>query len=110
MGGRGSSGGSGGGGKTIKLTGTEKQIAWAKQIIADSHATIDKNIARNKENSKLLGGGPPRGAFAKNIERAELVRKKYNEALAVIEKKPNSAAFIIDNRRSLDSGYILRLL
>jgi len=109
MGGRGGSGGSGGGGKTIKLTGTEKQIAWAKQIIADSQSTIDKNIARIEKVLGEIGWGPKSG-MGKELATWHKIKESYEKALNEIEKKPNNAAFIIDNRRSLDSGYIVRLL
>lgn len=109
MGGRGSAGASGGGGKAIKLTGSEKQVKWANQIIEDSQATLSLNIARLEKNLKTMGWGPE-SSMGKQLTKLKNIRTSFNKALVEIEKKPNSAAFVIDNRKNLDSGHILRIM
>lgn len=63
MGGNGSSGGvkAGGGVKIPELTGTEKQVAWAKDILTNPHASMLATAKLQRERAKSMTSKARRG-------------------------------------------------
>jgi len=76
----------------IKLTGSEKQIAWADSIIGDALKTIELNKTR-------VSNEYPEGAYkAKELNIWDTIGTQYNDALSQLEKMPKNAAIVIDKR------------
>lgn len=61
---------------TYKLTGSEKQITWATDIINDVMDTLDRNIEINKERNQ-----------ERDVRAFETVKNKINK---IIEQKKRS--------------------
>ena len=55
---------------TYKLTGSEKQITWATDIINDIMNTLDKNIEINKERNQ-----------ERDVKAFEMVKNKINKII-----------------------------
>lgn len=81
------------------LTGSEKQINWANDIISDAIGTIDANIARWEQQS---ANGIH--VFDKQIVAAKTLRV---QVVTCIENTKTAKA-IIDNRDKLDGSYIMQ--
>lgn len=102
MGGRGSKSGGGGSGNGLsfdasKLSGSEKQKAWAKEIVDSAFRTINNNIKLNTTGI--------RGQNAHSKEMAENYKKIGKE----IKRKLNtltSASQVIDIRDAISSSRI----
>ena len=83
------------------LTGSEKQINWANDIISDAIGTMDANIAR-WEQQQANGIH----VFDKQIVAAKELKVKV---VATIEATKTAKA-IIDNRDKLDGSYIMQIV
>ena len=59
---------------TYKLTGSEKQITWATDIINDVMDTLDKNIEINKERNQ-----------ERDVKAFEMIKNKINKIFASSE-------------------------
>lgn len=108
MGGRGSSGGVGGGGgvKMPTFTGSEKQIKFAKDIIAEGLETISRNIALEKRNGK----NPSYKSEAKRrIKAWGEVKKTYTQTLAAGAGREVPAGRVIDRRGAFNSQGVFRM-
>ncbi len=75
------------------MKGTEKQIAWAQDIITNAQETIRRNIERNADDA------------------AELKIWKWMEAeyAKAMEQVGDNASLIINNRKALDSDRVIYL-
>lgn len=104
MGGRGSSGGSGGSVRMPTLTGSEKQVSWATDIRDTALSNADL-IVRNAERGRQIGIST--GPTGRNIsvEAARTVRAEVRETLA----STTSASTLIDNRSNLTFNSLSRL-
>ena len=85
------------------LKGTEKQVAWAEDIIREARETISRNIEFKKQEEER--NNVP-GFFALEIEAFE----KCGESLETMLAGIDSASKIIDMRSKLSSGSILRMV
>ena len=74
------------------MKGTEKQIAFANNIIQESRNTIAANIARFTE----LG-------LERDVKIWNMVSEQYETAISKID----NAAFVIDHRTSLGSNGVM---
>lgn len=78
-----------------QLKGTEKQIAWATDLINDAMATIEKNL-ENAKNGKDF--------YAKyNVQAFSELKASLEKVIAKLE----TAEQVIDNRKVLDPSLIL---
>lgn len=114
MGGRGSSSGmrSKGGGEASKfnfsserLSGSEKQKAWAESILYEAQETINRNIARLQEQLKFANKEDyelPTNAPARQIE----YYKEIGNGLKNMISKFDKASQVIDMRDKLKPSYI----
>lgn len=105
MGGRGGSGGSGGGSaysKMPELSGSEKQVSWAKDIRGSALSAADANV-RNAEKFKALGGKPD--PYNTSVESAKEVRSFLIKAF----QGETSAKAIIDRRDRFSQNSLVRL-
>lgn len=104
MGGRGSSGGSGGSVRMPTLTGSEKQVSWATDIRDTALSNADL-IVRNAERGRQIGIST--GPTGRNIsvEAARTVRAEVRETLA----STTSASTLINNRSNLTFNSLARL-
>lgn len=90
--------------KEIKMTGSEKQIAWAKSIVESAYATIEAHISgiqANKEKNDWVG-------YDKMICAWESVRSEFDSAIDKLSKSGLMASTIIDNRRLFSSESLLK--
>lgn len=110
MGGRGSSGGVGVGGfKTPTLTGSEKQVAWATDILRspyDTMATRAKSYEKqaNSFDKMKKGSGD---AERQEAEAYKAAQKRYAAKVSGLQKmNPNGmkAKDIIDNRGGINAS------
>lgn len=83
------------------LTGSEKQIKWAEEIINNAIGTIDANIAK-WEQQQANGIH----VFDKQIETAKTLRVQ----VATCIENTKTAKAIIDNRNKLDGSYIMQMV
>lgn len=104
MGGRGSSGGSGGSVRMPTLTGSEKQVSWATDIRDTALSNADL-IVKNAERGRQIGIST--GPTGRNIsvEAARTVRAEVRETLA----STTSASTLINNRSNLTFNSLARL-
>lgn len=91
------------------LKGTEKQVAWAEDIVAIARRTISSNIENIKnlqaEYTEKYGEG------FKNFRQDELEAfEKCGESLEAMLANVDSAAKIIDMREKLSSRSILDMV
>ncbi len=84
------------------MKGTEKQIAWAEQIISDALGTINRNIARIKKQIEKYGADKHSELELKAWEAA---RGQYENVILKSAEAQN-AAWIIDNRKRMDPAAI----
>lgn len=108
MGGNGSKGGvkAGGGVKIPELTGTEKQVAWAKDILTNPHASmratakLERERAKKYDKQSTTGHG---GDDARTMaEACEAAAKRYQKEVSKLPKAMK-AKDIIDKRYSIES-------
>lgn len=85
------------------LKGTEKQVAWAEDIIREARETIKRNIEIEKAEEEK--NNVP-GFFAIEIACFEECGKSLEQMLSGI----NEASKIIDMRYRLSSGAILKMV
>ena len=85
-----------------QLKGTEKQIAWAESIREESINTCDKNIELAKERIEKYPGV---ASYERDLKAYEEIKSQVVSVFDKIE----DAAYIIDNRKSLDSNRIVYL-
>ncbi len=102
MGGRGSKSGGGGAGNGLsfdasKLSGSEKQKAWAKEIVDSAFRTINNNIKLNTTGI--------RGQNARSKEMAENYKKIGKEIKGKLNTLTN-ASQVIDIRDAISSSRI----
>lgn len=83
------------------LTGSEKQIKWAEDIINDAIGTLDANIAR-WEQQQANGIH----VFDKHVEMAKIAKTKVLATIANCKE----AKTIIDNRNKLDGSFIMQVV
>lgn len=104
MGGRGSSGGGGGGGfKAPTLTGSEKQVSWATDILRNPYDTMAANAKRFEKQANDLdktkkGYG---SEFREESSAFKAAQKRYASEISNLSKLyPNGmkASDIIDKR------------
>ena len=91
------------------LKGTEKQVAWAEDIIREARETISRNI----ENIKNLQAEYTEkyGEEFKNFRQDEVEAfEKCGESLEAMLAGIDSASKIIDMRSKLSSGNILHMV
>lgn len=109
MGGRGSSGGGGGGGfKVPTLTGSEKQVSWATDILRSPYDTM---AARAKSYEKQANSFDKMKKGNGDSERQEaeaykVAQKRYAAEISGLQKmKPSGmkASDIIDRRGSINA-------
>ena len=108
MGGRGSSGGGGSGGRNVsmpELQGSEKQIAWASNIRETAISSAEA-IVRNAERGERTGLGyyGPTGSPI-TLEAAKTVRTEVREAFSQM----SSASTIINSRNELTQSRFERM-
>jgi hypothetical protein len=85
------------------LKGSEKQKAWATQIITDARNTIARNIALANERKAQY---PSEAAmFDDEIAIWEDLQKQYEAVITPI----TDAAVIIDKRNAIDASAVIRL-
>jgi hypothetical protein len=85
------------------LKGSEKQKAWATQIITDARNTIARNIALANERKAQY---PSEAAmFDDEIAIWEDLQKQYEAVITPI----TDAAVIIDKRKALDANAVMSL-
>ena len=111
MGGRGSSGGGGGGGGEAsgtpssvtqalsRISGTEKQKAWATDIIDGYFKNMDLVI---KNNSGFLSGMPKAEQKALAKAAKGLKKEEASAFIKMIQSSPITASKIIDKRSGFD--------
>lgn len=85
----------------MKLTGTEKQVEWAQSIISDALSTIEAN------REKIVDTYPAGTIKDSELKIWDTINQQYQDTLKQIEVMPHSAAFVIDNRKMLDSSRII---
>ncbi len=85
----------------IKLVGTEKQVEWAQSIISDALSTIEAN------RKKIVDTYPAGTIKDSELKIWDTINQQYQDTLKQIEAMPHSAAFVIDNRKMLDSSRII---
>jgi hypothetical protein len=89
--------------KEDHMTGTEKQVAWASQIVEDGRKTIAMNLERNKKEYERTE--------AKCFLLWARVWKKLDDDYenALTDTKCDDAQFVIDNRAKFDPEKITAL-
>jgi hypothetical protein len=83
---------------SIKFTGSEKQIAWANDIINGAMRTIDANIALFTARKQETGWS----GYDKTIRAYEQVKTDYEGFVAKLDG--TEAKTVIENRYRLDSN------
>lgn len=94
----------------LNLKGTEKQIAWATDLINDAMLTIEKNLELYQNGSGIVVAGEHVGERRRDSYDVYYVQA-YTELKASLEKtiaKLETAAQVIDSRRILDPDLICR--
>lgn len=94
----------------LNLKGTEKQIAWATDLINDAMNTIEKNLELYQNGSGIVVAGEHVGERRRDSYDVYYVQA-YTELKASLEKtiaKLETAAQVIDSRRILDPDLICR--
>lgn len=94
----------------LNLKGTEKQIAWATDLINDAMNTIEKNLELYQNGSGIVVAGEHVGERRHDSYDVYYVQA-YTELKASLEKtiaKLETAAQVIDSRRILDPDLICR--
>lgn len=86
-----------------ELQGTEKQIAWAKQIREDALETAGKNIKLNQDRLKQYGPGM-KNMYEPRIEAYKQVRQNLYTALTKI----SNASDIIDKRHIISADMVTK--
>lgn len=84
------------------LKGTEKQVTWAEQIIADAIGTVDANIRLEEERIRIYGEGITTTVF---LEVYKELRENITNALLKYE----DAGALIGKRHLFDPSRINRL-
>nr|DAG60010.1 MAG TPA: hypothetical protein [Caudoviricetes sp.]DAL02678.1 MAG TPA: hypothetical protein [Caudoviricetes sp.] len=108
MGGNGSSGGvkAGGGVKIPELTGTEKQVAWAKDILTNPHASMLATAKLQRERAKKYDKQSTTGrggdASRAEAEACEAAAKRYQKEVSGLPKSMK-AKDIIDKRYGIET-------
>ena len=87
------------------LKGTEKQVAWAEDIIAEARRTVQNNLNNIKKQREELGAG-----FEQFRQDEVEAFEKCGESLETMLAGIGSASKIIDMRSSLSSGNILHMV
>lgn len=109
MGGRGSSGGGGGGGfKTPTLTGSEKQVSWATDILRSPYDTMEARAKSYEKQANSFdkikkGNGENERQVASAYKSAQ---KRYAAEISNLPKmNPNGmkASDIIDKRSGINA-------
>lgn len=89
--------------KIVNLNGTEKQNAWAQDIIDNSFATIKANVENCKKENEKHG----KDIFGARIAAYERIETELKTMLETLEGKvENTAKYIIENRNKFDSRSI----
>lgn len=94
----------------LNLKGTEKQIAWATDLINDAMLTIEKNLELYQNGSGTVVAGEHVGERRHDSYDVYYVQA-YTELKASLEKtiaKLETAAQVIDSRRILNPDLICR--
>lgn len=109
MGGRGSSGGGGGGGASgtpssvtqalSRISGTEKQKAWATDIIDGYFKNMDLVV---KNNSGFLSGMPKAEQKALAKAAKEIKKEEAAKFIKMVQSSQITATKIIDKRSGFD--------
>ena len=87
--------------KQYNLTGSEKQIAWATDILNSGWGTIERNIARCAESAEKW---PTEAAmFDADAALWNEIRAAYGEAT----KNITTAREVIDRRKQLDGDAVV---
>lgn len=81
---------------TYKLTGSEKQITWATDIINDVMDTLDKNIEINKERNQ-----------ERDVKAFEMIKNKINKINKIINQK-KEASFYITNKNAFNPYTVIK--
>lgn len=109
MGGRGSSGGVGGGGfKTPTLTGSEKQIAWATDILRSPYDTMTARAKSYEKQANFFGKIKKGNGDSESQEAAayKAAQKRYAAEISNLKRmNPGGmkASQIIDNRTGINA-------
>ncbi|WP_278565418.1 hypothetical protein [Anaerostipes caccae] len=89
--------------KIVNLNGTEKQNAWAQDIVNNAFGTISANIERAKKENEKCG----KNIFGARIAAYERIEAELKAMLETVEEKvDNTAKYIIENRNKFDSQSI----
>ena len=83
---------------SINLTGSEKQIAWAMDIINGSLNTIESNITVNQSRKAETNWN----GYGNMIKAWETVKVEYEEIISKLDGQ--AAKVVIDHRDSLNTS------
>lgn len=103
MGGRGSKSGSNGGGRLSlpEISGTEKQVSWAKDILTNPHETMLANAKLNEKRRaeviKKSGKAKSGNDYKQEADAYAAAGKRYKAEIAKLPKSMK-ASQIIDRR------------
>ena len=94
----------------LNLKGTEKQIAWATDLINDAMNTIEKNLELYQNGSGIVVAGEHVGERRHDSYDVYYVQAytELKESLEYTIAKLETAAQVIDSRRILDPDLICR--
>lgn len=89
-----------------QLSGSEKQVSWARDILREPYINAGYRITKNLELNRQTNGGA-RSDFVVEAEAYRSAQKIYNEQIKLMEKRAGGtipAKTIIDRRFSFKSA------
>lgn len=89
----------------MKLNGSEKQVAWAQDILNDAENTIKLNMAKAEER---LAQFPDVRRNQFEVEACKVTLAGYEKMVSFFDSKPDNAKTIIERRASIDPSMILK--
>lgn len=89
----------------MKLNGSEKQVAWAQDILDNAEGTIKINMAKAEER---LAQFPEVKRNQFEVEAYKVTLAGYEKMVAFFDGKPDNAKSIIERRANIDPSRILK--
>ncbi len=89
---------------TITLNGSEKQVAWAQEILSNAEKTIKANMEKAAER---LAEFPNNERDQYTMQAYQVTLDGYEKMVAFFEGKPDNASTIIERRSNITGERIL---
>lgn len=87
----------------MKLNGSEKQVAWAQDIIDEAESAIKSYL---DTSSARLAEFPESARYQYEVEACKVTLAGYEKMVAFFDGKPDNAKTIIDRRDRISSRMI----